>query len=119
MIIDDILTALKTNAELMTLIGGNICAHNSPSKLALVYSFTPVSDNKIKRVDRFEAHMIADNLLTLYTIDNFIREILLTIGDNSFSRKILSIEINGGGDLEDLVTGTYHKIVYFQIESRH
>jgi len=31
---------------------------------------------------------------------------------------VLQVELNGGGDMEDLGTGTYHRIAYYILTSR-
>lgn len=81
----------------------------------IVYNFTPLTDNKIVRTERLEIHIIADTINEAWDIDEQVRHILLTIGDEALVEGIHKVEINGGGSLEDVATGTKHIITYYYI----
>lgn len=125
MIIDDILTALRSDAELAVILeatqdNDKIYAFEAPVEEVpvITYKFTPVTDNKIIRTDRLEITCIGDSLGKAYQLDEKIRDILITYGDDDFNNKILEIDINGGGSLSDIDSGTYHQTCYFIIDSR-
>lgn len=81
----------------------------------IVYNFVPLTDNKIVRTERLEIHIIASTLAEAWAIDEEVRHILLTIGDEALIEGINKVEINGGGSLEDIATGTKHIITYYYL----
>ena len=48
-----------------------------------------------------------------------IKQILITLGDNGLNNNILSIELNGGGSLENVETNTFHFKAFFNIKSKY
>lgn len=125
MIIDDLLNALRADSELATLLeatqdNDKIYAFEAPIEEVpvIVYKFTPITDNKIIRTDRLELTCISDSLGLTYQLDEKIRDIFITYGDDNFNNRVLEIDINGGGSLSDIDSGTYHNTCYFIIDSR-
>jgi len=125
-ILEDILTVLKQDSELSALLqataeNSKIFAYNADivELPCITYVFTPVSDNKIIRTDRLEINSISQSFSEALAIDAQIRELMLTFADGQFNNRILNIEINGGGSMENMETNTYHYTVYFIIDSKH
>lgn len=83
----------------------------------IIYTFTPLTDDGIKRTDRLEIHIVSNSLETLFSIDAAVRKILLTVGDEPLTANILKVNVNGGGTMEDAATGLKHLITYYYIVS--
>jgi hypothetical protein len=109
-----ILSILKNDEALKQLLGASesdsrIYPFSAPLKdKCIVYTFSPVTDDKILRQDRLEVRTIAKDLETATAIESRVRALLLTLGDTA-----IQIGLNGGGTLEDMKTGTYHLISTF------
>lgn len=117
--IEQVLQLLRANQRLNTLIQGRI----EPFSIGLaansiVYSVTPLTDNRITQTDKLEIHIIADSVANMFAIDNEVRKTILTMGDSPLTTDILQVEINGGGSMEDLTTNTKHLITYYYIVSK-
>lgn len=119
MILAQVLTLLRGDEQLMALVAGIEPHHTGdPAHNQIVYSFSPLTDGKAVRMDRLEIHIIAQSIAELEAIDQAVRHILLTFGDSPLAGDVLQVELNGGGDMEDLGTGTYHRIAYYILTSR-
>ena len=75
-----------------------------PAHNQIVYSFSPLTDDKAVRTDRLEIHIIAQSVAELEAIDQAVRRILLTFGDSPLAG--------------DVGTDTYHRIAYYILTSR-
>lgn len=85
----------------------------------VVYNLIPTSSNKIIEQNRLEITVIClDMGIGLQMIEN-IKKVLITLGDNGLNNNILSIELNGGGSLENLETNTFHFKAFFNIKSKY
>ena len=47
-----------------------------------------------------------------------IKQELITLGDKTLTNNILTINLNGGGSLENLETNTFHFKAFFNIKSK-
>ena len=111
MILAQVLTLLRGDAQLMALVAGIEPHHTGDPAHNL-------TDGKAVRMDRLEIHISAQSIAELEAIDQAVRHILLTFGDSPLAGDVLQVELNGGGDMEDLGTGTYHRIAYYILTSR-
>jgi len=85
----------------------------------ILYKLVPVTCDGIIQQDRLEITAISTNLLTAQQILEDIKSVLLTVGDTQFNDDILEISLNGGGNLENVETNTYHLKAYFVIKTRY
>ncbi|MDD3502508.1 MAG: hypothetical protein PHE63_00255 [Eubacteriales bacterium] len=85
---------------------------------AIVYTYSPITDDGIKRLDRLEIRIISEDYSHALAVDEAITACLLTAGDNSKDNKILNINKNGGGSLKDDNTQTYHLFSFYIVQSR-
>lgn len=119
MLAEQIVELLRKSEALTALIGERINPFSIDGFTnGIVYSLTPLTDNNIVRTDRLEIHIIADDLETATAIDQQVRKVLLTTGEEPLTDNILKSQINGGGSLEDAATGTKHIITYYSLVSK-
>lgn len=120
MVIDEIISILRADSVLTTFIGDRLTdgSIKYTGQNAIVYNFVPMTDDKVKRTDRLEIHIIATSYSNSLQIGELVRKDLLTIGDTKLTDTILNIYLNGGGTMEDAGTDTKHQIMYFYITSK-
>jgi hypothetical protein len=120
MILENIIAALKADSTLHGLIADKIypLAAEQNKTPCIVYTFSPISDNKIVRIDRLEIRVISKSLITLYETDARVRQILLTMGDTPSVTGILQASINGGGQLYNAGTDETHLFTFYTTISR-
>lgn len=120
MVIKQVLNILNQDAELTNLIGKNhiYLAPTNYTGEAIVYSFVPVSSDKIKRLDRLEMNVITDTASKGFEIEERLKHLLLTFGDQPLLNGIQDCYLNGGGNIFDYERQKYHKILYFYILSK-
>lgn len=117
MIADKLISLLKNDTELKTLIEGIEPYNIEGAKEAIVYSLTPLTDDNIKRTDRLEIHIISKTVSGANAIDAVVRKLLLTAADAPLMDGVQKVQINGGGTMEDIATGTKHLITYYYVVS--
>ena len=123
--ITEVLGILKADAVLTSLLGTTLDdSHIYPYRTSkdrannvIVYTFSPVSDEDAKRVDRLEIRIISSELDKAKAIDSRVRQLLKTIGDTA-NGIMLNVVLNGGGSLEDTATSLYHIISYYYVTYR-
>ena len=93
MIIKDILKLLKSATDLPI----RLISNNKVEK-CIIYKLTPINDDGVKRQDRLEVQIVGFDIVEIEQEDLKIRKSLLSFGDRQDD--ILSIELNGGGVLE-------------------
>ena len=119
MIIEDIIQDLKTDAEVKSFVGDRITAFSTgTTKDSIVFTFAPQADDGIARADRLEIQIISKDIGRMYAIHEAVKNRLLTFGDRSYNNTVLTVEINGGGVLENLKTDTYHHTTFYYIGSK-
>lgn len=72
------------------------------------YSYSPLTNDGVKAVSRFECTAVADSIGQSLEIIKNINRVLLTVGDNVLTNDILEVEQNGGGQLYNEDTKTWH-----------
>lgn len=85
----------------------------------IIYNLMPISSNKVIEQNRLEITVICLDIgIGLQMIEN-IKKVLITLGDDRLNNNILSIELNGGGSLENVETNTFHFKAFFYIKSKY
>ncbi|MBS5794885.1 MAG: hypothetical protein KIC92_09100 [Clostridiales bacterium] len=85
----------------------------------VIYNLIPISSNRVIEQSRLEITVICLDIgIGLQMIEN-IKKVLITLGDNGLNNNILSIELNGGGSLENVETSTFHFKAFFNIKSKY
>lgn len=88
--------------------------HHTTKTPYILYRITPLSDDGIKSMDKFEVRIVAKNLLEAIKIDSQIRKLMLKQGDLVGS-PFLAVEINGGGNLKEPNSSNVIQITYYKI----
>lgn len=72
------------------------------------YSYVPLTNDAIKATARFEVTAVSNSIGTSLEIIDNISRVLLTLGDTPLTSDILAVEHNGGGQLFNEETKTWH-----------
>ncbi|MCI1959698.1 MAG: hypothetical protein LKJ25_08775 [Clostridia bacterium] len=113
MILDELVTLLNETGYKIYPFG------STKIENCIVYNFVPLTSDGIKEQNRLEITVISKNMETGLTMLADIKEKLLTFGDEPKTDNILSINLNGGGSLENLETNTFHFKAFFVVTSRY
>lgn len=118
--IKDIIAVQKADETVNTLIGGRIYPFHTAdiSRDCIVYVPVPLEDDKVKETWRIEITIISNTLENSMAIDTAIRNALLTLADNQLTTNILQVGLNGGSNLYNYETETYHQTAYYYVVSR-
>lgn len=118
--IKSIISVLKADTAVQAQLGNRIYPfHTSdPSQDCIVYTPVPLEDDKVKETWRIEITTITKTLENSMSIDNAIRNALLTLGDETLTSGIMQVALNGGGNLFNYETNTYHNTGYYYITYR-
>lgn len=112
-ILDEILSILKP-------LGYNIYPFGTEKiENCIIYNLIPISSNKIIEENRLEITVISLDMETGLKIVEKIKQELITLGDKPLTNNILTINLNGGGSLENLETNTFHFKAFFNVKSRY
>ncbi len=84
---------------------------------AITYLAYPQRDNAIVESWRFQTRVTAESLEEAIGIDAAMRDALCTLADEE-KLGSLSIEVNGGGTLEDEATGLPQLLTYYDINTK-
>ena len=80
----------------------------------IVYSLEQVSDDGVKKTERFTVRIITKDMVKADIVANQVKQLLLTVGDNTKEEfDILECVQNGGGVLYDKETKMNHSILIF------
>lgn len=117
MTIVKLIQLLQDDEKLAALLGGKHiyatpCTYRGS---CVVYNWLPVTSDKIKTTDKLEIHIITDTILESVPIEERIKELLLTFGDEPLSGDIRNVYLNGGGNLFDEERQKNHRILYLYI----
>lgn len=117
MTITKLIQILKNDEQLAALLGGNHvyatpCTYRGN---CITYNWLPVTSDKIKTTDKLEMHIITDTILDSVAVEERVKELLLTLGDEPLSGEIRDVYLNGGGNLFDEERQKNHRILYFYI----
>ncbi len=123
MVLDDILNVLQNATDLQSLLQGTVDDTKiyafSTSKLnSIVYDYVDLTSNKIVGQARLTLTintLKVDYSLNIQILDR-VKQLLLTLADESFNNDILTIEQNGGGMLENQESATIHNKAIFTIK---
>lgn len=119
--ISEVINILKSDIVLKTLINGTTeDTHIYPlytmsNEDCIIYKHVPISDDGIKTLDRLELNIISTSYSHTLEIEDRIKDLLLTIGDNQLTSSILDIEVNGGGALYDGKRNKVQRILFLNI----
>nr|DAT81699.1 MAG TPA: hypothetical protein [Caudoviricetes sp.] len=86
----------------------------------ITYDFNVTQSNGIKEVYRLSITTVAYSIGESLEIINRVKQLLLTIGDDKLTDKILKVNQNGGGSVCNVVDGKnmYHFTAIFNITRR-
>lgn len=122
--ITEILTVLKSNTTLASLLSATqqnsriYATHTDYLGNCIVYSEYTTSANKITEITRLTINIITDTLALAHSIEDEVKESLLTLADNPLTTRILQVTLNGGGSIYDYDRQKHHRTLYFTINSR-
>lgn len=108
---------LKNDEQIVALLGGSHvyatpCTYRGN---CIVYNWMPVTSDSVKTTDRLELNIITDTILDSIAIEDRVKELLLTLGDEPLDSEIRNVYLNGGGNLFDEERQKNHRILYFYI----
>ena len=119
---DSIIQALFNDIGIKALVDNRIYPFGEGSYInsCIVYEFSNIYNSGIRAIDTLNITAIAFDITTALQILDRVKTILLTIGDNKFNDKILSVEQNGGGSLSNNLGDktAYHFKANFNITRR-
>jgi len=123
LVLIDILNILESDTELQSLLSGTtedkkIYAFSTSKLNSIVYDYVDLTSNKIvgqARLTLTISNLKVDYALNLQIVSK-IKQLLLTLGDESFNNNITEIQQNGGGMLENQETKTIHNKLIFSIK---
>lgn len=110
----DILRLLNNDEYLSTTLKALTGAYSTEIPFVR-YSYIPVTSDKVKAQARFETTAVSNNIGQSFEIINKIKSIILTKGDIPLNDNILSVSVNGGGQLYNEETKTWHVKTNFTI----
>lgn len=87
----------------------------------IIYDFYNVQDNGIKAVDALNVTCIAFDLDKSLAMMKQVKKLLITIGDNKLTNKIIKVAQNGGGYISNKMPNqtTHHQKATFNITRRN
>ena len=110
---EELLQILMQDETLLNLTNNKIKAFGDLGiEKGLTYSFSPISNNGVKATYRFTFTAVSFSITDSQNIIKRINKLLLTIGDNRLTHKILKVIQSGGGNLTNIVDG--RKMYHFQ-----
>ena len=118
MITLDIVNLLKNDTRLKAIKGLKIKPYATDNKKAIVYTVTPGTSDKIKETYTLKLVAISESMAEVEQIIDIAKDIILTLGDEQLNNRILKVVQNGGSNMFNYETGTYHIGAYFNITSK-
>ena len=122
--ITEILTVLKSNTTLASLLSATqqnsriYATHTDYLGNCIIYNEYTTAANKITNNTRLTISIIADSLAKTHSIEDEVKESLLTLADNPLTTNILQVSLSGGGSIYDYDRQKHHRTLYFTIISR-
>lgn len=115
----ELIQAMLNDVELNKLVGSNIFPTQTDYLGdCILYSFHTTMSDRITERCRLQLTIIASTMATTLLIEDRIKYLLLSLGDEPLTNDILRVEINGGGTLYDNDRKKFHRIIYFNILKR-
>ena len=109
---DEVIAILMNDKQLKSLVSGIYpFGEGSTVSECIVYEFYTASDNGIKATDVLMIDAIGFSIGKALAIIERVKSILLTLGDEKLTNKVLKVEQNGGGSLKNVVG---NKTLYYQ-----
>ena len=118
MITLEIVKLLKNDSRLKAIDGLKIRPYSTDNKKAIVYTMTPISSDKIKETYQLKLIAISEDMGETEKIIDIAKDVVLTLADEQLTDKILKVVQNGGSNMYNEETGTYHIGAYFNITSK-
>lgn len=118
---EELIIMIKSDLILKSLVGNNIRPFGYDGILeGVTYTFSPVSEDRVKAVDRLDITAIAFTQGKSLQILDRIKALILTLGDDKLTNKIKKVSLNGGGSLSNVVGDKtmYHNKAYFYVTRR-
>lgn len=116
----ELLSALRANSTIQELLGGDhiYAKHTDYLGNCVLYENYTTAANKIAENTRLTITLVADNLSLIASLEQEVKDAILTLADNPLTQNILQVELNGGGGLYDYDRQKHHRTLYFTIISR-
>ena len=115
----ELIQVMLEDEELKKLVGSHIYpTHTDYLGDCVLYSFHTTLSDKITEQCRLQITIIAGTISKTAQIEERIKYLILTFGDNPLTNDILQVELNGGGTLYDNDRMKQHRILYFDILKR-
>lgn len=115
----ELIQVMLNDDDLKKLVGSNIYPTQTDYLgNCILYSFHTTMSDKITETCRLQITIIAGTTAETVQIEERIKQLLLTLGDNQLTNDILQVELNGGGTLYDNDRRKLHRILYFNILKR-
>lgn len=92
--------------------------HTDSTDDCIVYTHTISTDDGAVSTHRLEVRIITHSIADAEDYLKQVIQALVTTGDNTKIDGVYKCSINGGGQLEDLGTGTIHTILYLDYIQR-
>lgn len=109
---DEVIGILMNDKQLKSLVSGIYpFGEGSTVSECIVYEFYTASDNGIKATDVLMIDAIGFSIGKALAIIERVKDLLLTLGDEKLTNKVLKVEQNGGGSLKNVVG---NKTLYYQ-----
>lgn len=81
----------------------------------IYYTWMPQTSDKIKAQARLDLTAITHNIGDSIAAIDAVKKVILTLGDEPLSVDILHVEQNGGGNMHNIDTNTWHVKAIFTI----
>lgn len=115
----ELIQVMLKDEELKKLIGSHIYpAQTDYLGDCVLYSYHTTLSNKITQQTRLQITIIAGTTAKTAQIEERIKYLILTYGDDPLTDNILQTQLNGGGTLYDSDRMKHHRILYFDILQR-
>ena len=112
-VINDISNILQKTGYKINAFASDIKDGDSVS-----YILIPSSSDGIKEQYRLETTIVSNDFVRAVKMLDDVKNALLTIADTQKTNNILNIELNGGGNMVNYETNTYHLKAFFAVKSK-
>jgi len=115
---------LRADGQLLSLIDGNPANYHiyplntSYTGDCILYDGMTIAEDKLTATIRLQLTIIADTTAKTLEIEQRVKHLLLTFGDEPLTSNILKVEVNGGGTMYDDARQKHHRILYLQLKTR-
>lgn len=122
MVLVDLISTLKNDKTLKSLLNATITEskiHPMPcNEDGISYNYNDLTNDALVRQSQFKATIIHDDLMKCYEIKERVDNLLITLGDQSFNKDIMSIAQTGGGFFYDADLQKYKVVTIYTIQER-